>query len=76
MSMPAWMNSEWALNRLSMFALLGGGFYFIFEGSKYIDMKRQNPIKIPDKMYAAGILTIILGVVSILFGLAHFFMPT
>lgn len=69
------MNLEWFLNRISMIALLAGGIFFIIEGAYYIRLKRENPSKIPDKMYAAGIFTIILGVVSILMGIAHFFFP-
>lgn len=70
------VNAEYWLNRVSMVCLLGGGLFFIYEGAQYIDMKRQNPNKVPDKMYVAGIFTIILGLVSIGFGLFHLWVPT
>lgn len=56
-----------------MFALLAGGVYFIYEGSKYINMKQMNS-KLPDKLYIAGTFTIVLGVISIAFGIWHFFI--
>lgn len=68
------VNFEYWLNRLSMATLLGAGILFIIEGAKYIDMKRQEPTKIPDKMYAAGVMTIVLGVISIVFALLHFML--
>lgn len=70
------MNSEYLLNRISMISLLAGGAFFIYEGASYISMKRQNPDKIPDKIYAAGVFTILLGIVSIIFGLVHLWVPT
>ena len=67
------MTLEQILNKLSMFALLAGGVYFIYEGSKYINMKQMNS-KLPDKLYIAGTFTIVLGVISIAFGIWHFFI--
>lgn len=66
---------EWMLNRLSMFVLFVAGIFFIVEGARYIDMKRQSPQKIPDKIYAAGVLTILLGIMSLGFSLLHFYIP-
>lgn len=65
---------ELLLKNLSMITLILAGLFFIYEGSYYIAMKRDNPQRIPDKMYAAGYFTMILGIVSIIFGALHFFI--
>lgn len=59
---------------VSMFALIFAGVYFIIEGSRYIALKRKNP-QYSDKMYVAGVLTIILGVISLAFAILHFYFP-
>lgn len=66
---------ELVINRLSMFGLIVAGIWFIIEGSKYIEMKKANP-KFPDKLYAAGVLTIFLGILSLIFAGLHFLFPT
>ena len=47
----------------------------IYEGSNYIQLKKSNPA-IPDKIYAAAVLAIVLGVAEIGFGLYHVFIKT
>lgn len=66
------MDTEKLLNRISMITLLITGLIFIYEGIKYIYMKQQNP-ELPDKLYAAGILALIVGVAEIVFAIVHFF---
>jgi hypothetical protein len=58
-----------------MATLFIAGIFFIIEGGRYIDMKRQSPNSIPDKMYTAGVTTIVLGIISICFAILHFFIP-
>jgi len=70
------MNYEYLINRISMVSLIAGGMFFIYEGVTYMNMKRDNPDKVPDKIYAAGVFTILLGIVSIAFGALHFWVPT
>lgn len=65
--------SESFLNKLSMISLIVTGAIFLYEGIKYITMKQQNP-SLPDKLYAAAVLAIILGVAEIAFGIAHFWI--
>jgi len=62
---------EKLMNRLSMIALLVAGIIFLFEGIKYVQMKKTNP-SLPDKLYAAAVLAIILGIIEIAFAVAHF----
>jgi hypothetical protein len=66
------MDIEYVLNIATVASLLLGGLIFLYQGADYIRMKK-NDRKIPDKMYAAGVLTIILGVLSIIFGIVHYF---
>lgn len=65
---------EYILNRASMVALIIAGIIFIYQGLMYIKMKNNNP-DLPDKLYVAGSLTLFIGVVEILFGVAHFWIP-
>jgi len=67
------MASELFQNRLSMISLLVTGVIFLYEGIKYLTMKKQNPA-LPDKLYVAAILAIILGIAEIAFGVAHFWL--
>ena len=67
------MNLEYILNRASMVALLIAGVIFLYEGVKYIKMKQDNP-EIPDKIYAAAILAMVVGIAEIIFGIAHFWI--
>lgn len=64
---------ELFLNRASMVSLLIFGAIFIYEGAKYISMKQRNP-DISDKIYAAAILAILLGIAEIVFAIAHLWM--
>ena len=66
---------EYILNRASMIALLVAGIIFIYEGIKYFKMKKENP-EIPDKIYAAAVLALIIGLAEVGFGIAHFWMKT
>ena len=54
-----------------MITLLITGAFFLYEGIRYYQMKVYNP-NLPNKLYAAAILAIILGIVEIVFGVAHF----
>lgn len=64
---------EKILNRASMISLIVAGIVFIYEGAKYFNMKKQNP-DIPDKIYVAAVLCIIIGIIEIIFGIAHLWM--
>jgi hypothetical protein len=66
------MDIEYLLNILTVVSLLVGGLIFIYQGYYYIDMRKQND-KLPTKLLVAGILTIILGFVSIIFGILHYY---
>lgn len=66
------MTFEYFLNILVIASLMLGGLIFLFQGANYIKLKQNDP-KIPDKIYVAGIFTIILGIISILFGIVHYF---
>lgn len=66
--------TEWFLNRASMLLLIGAGIFFIYEGAILVDVHRQNPEKVPGKVAVAGSLTIVLGVVSLVFAVLHFFI--
>jgi len=66
------MDAELMINRISMISLLVTGAIFLYEGIKYYQMKQMNPA-LPDKLYIAAILSIILGIVEIGFAIAHFF---
>ena len=61
---------ELILNRLSMVSLITAGIVFIYEGAKYFNMKKQNP-DIPEKIYVAAIMCIVVGVIEIVFGIGH-----
>lgn len=66
--------TEKALNRVSMVALVIGGGFFIYEGAVLIDMHRSNPSKVPKRIAVAGALTVFLGVLSLAFVLLHLFL--
>ena len=57
---------------ISMVVLIVTGIIFIIEGISYLRLKKQNP-QIPNKLYVAGILAIILGIIDIIFGGLHWF---
>lgn len=65
--------SELIVNRISMIALLVTGAIFIYEGIKYINMKQKNP-NLSDKLYVAGSLALILGIIEVAFGVYHFWL--
>ena len=67
------MDIEYLLNILTVASLLIGGLIFIYQGADYINIKKNND-KMSTKLAVAGILTIILGIVSIIFGLMHYFL--
>lgn len=69
------MTSEKFVNRLSMISLIIAGTIFVYEGIKYIYMKKNNP-NLSDKVYVAGVLALVLGIIEIAFGVYHIFMPT
>lgn len=66
------MDLEYLLNIFTVVSLLLGGLIFIYQGFNYISIKNSNT-KMPTKLLVAGILTIILGFVSILFGILHYY---
>lgn len=66
------MDFEYLLNILTVVSLLLGGLIFIYQGYNYINIKNNND-KLPTKLLVAGILTIILGFVSIIFGILHYY---
>ena len=66
------MNKQ-TIKYASMTILFVTGAIMIYEGSNYIKMKQANP-NISDKIYAAAVLAILLGVAEITFGVFHFFM--
>lgn len=55
---------------LSITALLVGGAIFIYEGIRYIRLKEQNP-SIPNKIYGAAVAALVLGILSVTFGILH-----
>ena len=67
------MDVEKLLIRVSMIVLLVTGAIFIYEGIKYINIKKENP-NLSDKLYVAGAFALTLGVVEIAFGVFHFYM--
>jgi len=67
------MVAENFANRLSMATLVIAGMFFIYEGSVLIELHRENPKKISNKVVVAGTLTIVLGVISIAFAVLHLF---
>lgn len=66
------MTFEFFLNILVIASLMLGGLIFLFQGANYIKIK-NNDSKIPNKLYVAGVFTVILGIISILFGILHYF---
>lgn len=66
------MDLELSLNIITIASLILGGLIFLYQGVDYINIKKNDP-KIPNKMYVAGIFTVILGFVSIAFAIVHYF---
>lgn len=66
------LSTEKLLNRVSVICMIVGGVFFLYEGGILLDMHRSNPEKVPSKVAVAGTLTILLGVVSLLFAFLHF----
>lgn len=67
------MDIEYLLNILTVASLLIGGLIFIYQGFDYISITKNNKTK-SAKLIVAGVLTIVLGFVSIIFGLVHYFI--
>ena len=65
--------TEATFKYISMATLLIAGTIMIYEGATYVKMKHANP-SIPDKIYAAAVLAIVLGALEILFRLYHIFL--
>lgn len=63
-------NIERILKWISIAALIIGGAIFIYEGSRYIKMKEKNP-NLPSKLYGAGAAALVLGILSVAFGIIH-----
>ena len=59
-----------------MITLFIFGVYFIYEGGRLMNMKKTNPDKIPDRIYVVAVFTIVLGVISLIFAFAHFYIGT
>lgn len=60
---------------IMMVVLIGLGGFLIYEGISYIKMKEKNP-DIPSTIYAASTLAFVVGIMDILFGVAHYwFIP-
>ena len=58
-----------------MVVLIATGVYMIYEGAKYIEMREKNP-DIPPTIYAASTLAFVVGIMDIIFGIAHYwFLP-
>ena len=57
---------------VSSVSLIFAGLVFIYEAIRYFQMKADQP-SIPDKIYVAASLALIIGLVDIAFGIAHFF---
>jgi hypothetical protein len=64
---------EKMLKYISMAVLLIAGTIMIYEGVSYVKAKQANPM-LPEKIYAAAVLAIVLGAAEIIFGLYHVFM--
>ena len=73
MAPPPASNFDKTLKWISMVTLLVAGAVMIYEGSTYIKAKHSNP-SIPDKIYAAAVLAIVLGVAEIAYGIYHFWL--
>lgn len=58
------------LRWISIGALILGGAIFIYEGVRYIRMRQRDP-KLPSKLNGAGAAAIVLGSLSIIFGVIH-----
>ena len=70
------MKTEKILNIVSTLTLVAAGLFFLYEGSVFISLQKENPNKVSKKMLVAGAITIVLGVASlILAGLHVFLLP-
>lgn len=65
------MITETFVKYTSMVSLMILGIFMIYEGARYIDMRRTNP-DIPESIYAAAVLSIFVGFGEFIFGLAHY----
>lgn len=65
--------SDKTFKYLSMISLLVAGAIMLYEGASYVQTKNANP-SIPDKIYVAAVLAIVLGVAEIAFGIYHLFI--
>ena len=61
---------ETTLKWLSIAALIIGGAIFIYEGVRYLRMKQRN-IDLPNKLYGAAAAALVLGILSVSFGIIH-----
>ena len=55
----------------SMISMIAVGAFLLYEGATYIKMKEQNP-EITDLIYAAVVFAFLVGIMDIVFGIAHF----
>ena len=64
-----------AVTYVMMVILIATGILLIYEGASYIRMREKNP-DIPPTIYAASTLAFLVGIMDILFGIAHYwFIP-
>lgn len=69
------MNIYTFLKYLSMFLLFLFGLLLILQGISYIQTAKDKP-ELPRKIYAVGILFIVVGVFDIAIGLLHLKLQT
>lgn len=62
--------TEKTVKYLSLVVLVGLGTIMIYEGVSYIALKQKNS-DVPDTIYAAAVLAIFIGLIEIVFGIAH-----
>ena len=70
--MPSISMSDKTIVIVSSVALIVAGLVFIYEAIRYYQMKAEQP-DIPDKIYLAASLALLIGIIDIIFGIAHFF---
>lgn len=68
------MSTEMLLNRISMIGLIIGGAFFIYEGIVMINIRKDNPDKVPEKVEIAGGLTLALGIFALGLAGMHLFL--
>ena len=61
---------ERMLKWISIAALVVGGAVFIYEGVRYKKLKDDND-DLPNKMYGAATAALVLGILSVIFGIVH-----